>query len=356
MTFWQRFKNDAKAKDAYLLKVKILKLIRDFFNERGFIEFEAPILNTGLIPESYLDIFETEERRVGLEGTVKRQKYMMTSPESFQKKMMVAGFESNFAITKSFRNGEPLSKKHLSEFSLLEWYEKGSNYLDVMKTTEDLFNYILKALHGASAKTITYKGKEIDLSSPWERVSINNSFKKLANVDLEETWNSNTREFSVKQLTKQASHLNLNVFPETTWEQLYNQIFLTYIDTYFEEHFQKPVILYDFPAELSPLAKDKPGEKVKDHIWAERFEAVIGGLEICDTYSENTDGEKQERLFKEQIKKIKAAGKTQYTWDWDFVNALNEGLSTCSGNALGIDRMVMIFGGLEDISVFDLSH
>lgn len=348
-TFFSSLLTSPEFKDQYLLKLKVISLIRRFFEQKGFLEVEPPILNDALIPESYLDIFETSERRIGLEGKTEQKKYLMTSPEAFQKKLLAAGFGSNFAITRSFRNGEPLSGKHLSEFSMLEWYEQGSNYINVMETTEALFQAIAKEL--APDSTITYNGQKVTLRSPWVRLSINEAFKQFVSIDLEQTWDRSAGAFSVKQfekILKNRPELNITVSETTTWEELFNQILLTYIEPNLDT--TKPVILYDYPHELSPLAKPKNGLFVKGNVWAERFEVMIAGLEICDTYTENTDPNLQKQAYQREIKKIEAdASKTRYPYDWEFIDALEHGLPNCSGNAMGIDRVVMLFGNYSQI-------
>lgn len=348
--FFRQLLEFPHAKEQYLLKLRVISLIRQFFTERELLEVEPPILNEALIPESYLDVFETEERRVGLEGKTARKVYLMTSPESFQKKLLAAGFGSNFAITKSFRNGEPLSGKHLSEFSMLEWYEVGSNYENVMETTEQLFSFIAEKLGKQNAK-VTYNGVAVDLSAPWQRSSINELFKQYVSIDLEETWDQDGRGFSVKlfaEILRKHRKLGIKVEWDTTWEELFNQIFLTYIEPKLPQ--DKPVIIYDYPHELSPLAKPKSGVVAKGNVWAERFEVMIGGLEICDTYTENTDPVLQKASFKREIEKIEQSSeKTNYPYDWEFVEALQHGLPACSGNAMGIDRVVMLFGNFAEI-------
>lgn len=349
MSFFTKLLSNPRSKEQYLLKLKIISLIRAFFTQRGLLEVEAPILNTTLLPESYLDIFETEERRVGLEGKISQKRYLMTSPEAFQKKLLSAGLGSNFAITRSFRNGEPLSGKHLSEFSMLEWYEQGSNYEDVMKTTEELFSFIAGELGGS--RGLTYNGHPIDLSTPWVRLSINEAFKQFLSIDLEQTWDQEMNGFSVKhfaQILKNRPELHIKIETTTTWEEVFNQLFLTYVEP--ELPLEKPVILYDYPHELSPLAKPKDGGMVAGNVWAERFEVMIAGLEICDTYTENTDPKLQKASFAREIGKIEqGSGKTKYPYDWEFVEALEHGLPACSGNALGIDRVVMLFGNYNEI-------
>jgi elongation factor P--beta-lysine ligase len=352
--FWKRFQNDEKARESYLLKVRILRLIRDFFTQKGFLEFEAPILQPALIPESYLDVFSTEERRVGLEGKESRPLYLLTSPESFSKKMLVAGFGSNFALTKSFRNGEALSGKHMSEFSLLEWYEKGKNYEDVMRTTEELFRFIAADIRPDNQEILEYNSQKISINAPWKRMSISSLFKHFLSIDLEETWDKTSRAFSVKLLAEKIRHLPISVDEKTTWEELFHQLLLTYIEPYLPQ--DVPVIVYDYPHELSPLAKPKKGETIDEYIWAERFEVMIAGLEICNTFTENTDADLQVKTFEAEIASIEAKGKKSYEFDYDFINALREGIPECSGNALGIDRMVMLFGNISDITVFDFTR
>ncbi len=348
-SFFQQLLTNPSVKKQYLLKLKIVGLIRKFFLEKNLLEVEPPILNNALIPESYLDIYDTESRRVGLDGKTTEKKFLMTSPEAFQKKLLAAGFGSNFAITRSFRNGEPLSGKHLGEFSMLEWYEVGSNYENLMQTTEELFHFIANGLE-LDEQHITFGTQTISLTGPWTRLSINDSFKKYLGVDLEESWDNSTSCFSVTLLAELIEKKNLPIIIEdsTTWEELFNQLFLTYVEPNLPGNI--PVILYDYPHELSPLAKPKSGVVANGNVWAERFEIMINGLEICDTYTENTDASLQKSTFEREIQKIEqSSDKTKYPYDWEFVEALAHGLPDCSGNALGIDRVVMFFGNYTEI-------
>lgn len=346
-SFFKTILSIPQVKEQYLLKLRIIAGIRRFFTEKLFLEIEPPLLQSALIPESYLDIFITEERRVGLEGKFSRNRYLLTSPESFSKKLLAAGFGSHFAITKSFRNGEPLSGKHLSEFSMLEWYEKGSNYLQVMETTEQLFTYLASEL--LDGKELNYNGHEISLVAPWKRYSVQQLFKEILNINLEATFSEELQYFDRNLLQGEVErhHLPIIFEKKTTWEEVYNQLFLTYIEPALPANI--PVIIYDYPHELSPLAKPKAGETKKGNVWAERFEVMIAGLEMCDTYTENTDPELQEKTFRTEIEKIKQAQKAEYPYDWDFIEALRHGLPACSGNALGIDRVVMLLGNYKTI-------
>lgn len=337
---------------AYLTKLTIISTIREFFKALDYIELEPPTLNDALIPESYLDIFRTKDRRIkSSTEIVTTDKYLITSPEAFQKKMLALGVGSNFIITKSFRNGEPLSGKHLSEFTLLEWYEKGHNYLDVMNTTEALFNTIAQKLNIKS--TITYKDAQITLTPPWIRLSVNEAFQQYTKINISDSWDEVTNEFSLKKLAELAKHLPIKVEEHTTWEELFNQLFLIYVEPNLPTN--KPVILYDYPHELSPLAKPKRDPK-NGAMYAERFEVMMAGLEICDTYTENTDPALQEVTYAREIASIKAKGKEPYAYDYEFIDALKLGLPACSGNALGVDRMAMIFSGATEIDEVSPAH
>jgi len=354
MTFWEKFKTDPQAKAGYELKLQILAAIRAFFTQRGLFEVDAPVLQKALIPESYLDIFETDEIRRSLEGKTTSKRYLLTSPESFQKKLLAAGFGSNFAITKSFRNGEPISGKHLTEFSMLEWYEVGSNYENVMKTTEELFVFIANFIK-KDPESIKYRENLINFEGPWLRLSMRDAFLQNIDLDLEQSWDTTTQSFSKEKLAQliRDKKLPINITPESNWEELFNQLFLTYVEPNFDP--TKPVILYDFPSELSPLAKARAGQTTSDLLWAERFEVMVGTLELCDTYTENTNADKQAAAFKREEQSIREKGKSIYPSDESFIQALRSGIPECSGNALGIDRLVMLFGDIENIDIFDFS-
>lgn len=336
--FWQIF----------FIREKIIRAIRDFFYKKKFHEVETPLLVPSVIPESYLDVFETcLKDRLGN----KRRMFLTTSPEASIKKLLAAGIGNCFEITKSFRNGETGSDTHNPEFTILEWYRVNANYKDIMKDCEELIFYIHKRIRN----NITYKNKKIDITPPWERISIVDALEKYADINFNEiTKNSkNSPMFPVDKIAKTARKKGYSVTDNNSWEEIFNQIFLNEIEPHLGNH-GKPTIIYDYPKPMAGLAKTKEDDP---HL-VERFEFYIAGLELGDCYSELTDYKEQADRFKREMQMIKKRKKTAVVADKDFLEALKIGLPQCSGIAVGIDRLVMLFAdapSIKDTLLFPLS-
>lgn len=334
MKTWQKLKQQPQLWPRYFVREKVIKTIRAFLEKQEFHEIETPILIAHPPAESYLDVFETTL----LDRHRKANKaYLSTSPEVPLKKLMAAGLGNCYALTKSFRNMETQSNTHNPEFTILEWYRVGVDYKTIMKDCEQLVLAINTIVHPKTPRTLTFQGKTIDVSAPWERLTIVEAFEKYAKVDFIQFLD----EVTAKKIAKKKGY---SVEPKTTWEELYNQIFLNEIEPRLGHG--KPTILYEFPGSMAALAKTK----ASDPRFAERFEFYIAGLELGDCYSELTDWKEQEERFKREIGEIKRLGKTVYDYDHDFIEALKVGLPTCSGIAVGVDRLVMLFADATDIA------
>lgn len=328
MKTWQKLKAHPELWQRYFVREKLIGAIRTYFTRERFHEIETPILIPNPPAESYLDVFETtlldRKRRP---TTV----YLSTSPEVPLKKLMVAGLGDCYALTKSFRNMETGSHTHNPEFTILEWYRKGADYFDIMKDCEKLLQAI------AGGNTLIYQRQKIDLTAPWERVTIADSFKKYAGID----FNAFLDEKKARAI---ATKKGYTVEPRTTWEELYNQIFLNEVESHLGQG--KPTIIYEFPSVMAALAK----KKTSDPRFAERFEVYIAGLELGDAYSELTDSVEQEERFRREIAELKRLGKTVYDYDHDFIDALRVGLPKCAGIAVGVDRLVMLCADVANIA------
>lgn len=339
-TNWRKLKANPSLWRRYFIREKVLTAIRTFFFNRAFHEVETPILIARPPAESYLDVFETtllDRNRNPYKA------YLSTSPEVPLKKLMVAGLGDCFSITKSFRNMETQSTTHNPEFTILEWYRVGVDYMEIMKDCEDLLlfinTYLLRSVDEKKIKNthvLTYQGKRVDLSASWERLTVAAAFAKWAKVDFDDFLNEKTaRNIAVAK--------GYSVEAHTTWEELYNQIFLNEIEPNLGRG--KPTILYEFPAAMGALAR----KKAADPRFAERFEYYIEGLELGDCYSELTDWKEQQDRFEAELAEIRRTGKTVYDYDHDFIEALKVGLPNCSGIAVGVDRLVMLFADTKKI-------
>ena len=336
----QKLKKNPQLWDKYFVREKVLTAIRRFFQDRKFHEVETPTLIARPPAESYLEVFETTL----LDRARNPSKaYLSTSPEVPLKKLLVAGIGNCFALTKSFRNTETQSDLHNPEFTILEWYRVHANYKDIMEDCEELVLFINTYLErmGSNPRNLRptelmYQRKHVDLSAPWERLSVAQSFAKWAGIDFGEF-------LDFTKAKEIAMNKGYRVEKQTTWEELYNQIFLNEIEPHLGRG--KPTILYDFPSAMGALAK----KKQSDPRFAERFEFYIEGLELGDCYSELTDAKEQKERFERELVEIKRLGKTFYAYDNDFIDALKVGLPTCSGIAVGVDRLVMLFANTKKI-------
>lgn len=331
MKTWQRLRNDPTLWPQYFVREKVLRACRTYFFDQGFHEVETPLLIAKPPAESYLEVFETtllDRQRNGISA------YLSTSPEVPLKKLLVAGIGNCFALTKSFRNMETQSYTHNPEFTILEWYRVHADYTDIMEDCERLVSRVADAV-GLTQK-ITYQGASVDLSAPWERLSVAEAFRRWADIDFDAF-------FDMEYARSRAREKGYTVSDETTWEEVYNQIFLNEVEKHLG--FGKPTILYDFPSAMGALAR----KKSDDPRFAERFEFYIAGLELGDCYSELTDWKEQKSRFDEEMKEIRRQKRTEYQYDEDFIEALRLGLSPSSGIAVGIDRLVMLFANVPTI-------
>ncbi len=340
MTTWQLLKDNPELWQRYFIREKVLRAIRLFFEGRQFHEVETPILIARPPAESYLDVFETT---LFDRNRKSHKAYLSTSPEVPLKKLMVAGLGNCFALTKSFRNMETQSSLHNPEFTILEWYRIGVDYHEIMKDCEELFVFINTYLQRTKEKggdrqphVLSYQGKDIHLDAPWERLTVAQAFSRWANINFDDF-------LDVKKAIKIAEKKGYTVESHNTWEETYNQIFLNEVEPHLG--IGKPTILYEFPGVMGALAR----KKKSDPRFAERFEFYIEGLELGNCYSELMDWKEQQDRFDNELAEIRRLGKTVYDYDHNFIEALKIGLPDCSGIAVGVDRLIMLFANASTI-------
>jgi len=283
--------------DIIVLRSEILHKIREFFHRRGFIEVETPFLLPYVIPESYIDAIKAENG------------FLHTSPELCMKLLLGLGYEKIFQICKCFRKGEK-GKLHLPEFTMLEWYHVGIDYNTLMQECESLIVFLCKELFGK--EKIRYKNTEVSLTPPWERITVNEAFKRYASVSLQDA-------------------INKGLFEETMVYEIEPNLGI-----------KKPTFLKDYPVSMAALSK------IKDN-HAERFELYICGLELANGYTELTDMEEMKKRLEIENKKRKALKKETYPIPKPFFLKIKH-LPECSGIALGIDRLVMLLCNEENIN------
>jgi len=334
---WQRLREGDAPFAPYLVRGRVIRAIRSFFDAQGFEEVETPLLVAAPGMEPYLEVFETQLTEA--RGATYRA-FLTTSPEYAMKKLLVAGVPKLYQLCKSFRNGEEVSQGHNPEFTILEWYRAQADYTDIMTDCEGLLAHIWYALHSdappGARPTLTWRGRSIVLDAPWERITVREAFARYAAVALDTV----TTDEAMRAILAAKGYATT---AETTWEQGYHQVFLNEIEPYLGAI--TPTILYDYPAAMAALAR----RKADDPRYAERFEFYAFGVELGNAFSELTDaGEQEARLKAEQTERV-TLGKTPYAYDTDFVAALRAGMPPAGGIAVGVDRLVMLFAGVDSI-------
>lgn len=292
-------------RDRLRCRARILSAIRAYFSANGYLEVETPVRIPAPAPEAHIDA-------VPAGGW-----FLQTSPELCMKRLLAAGYERIFQICKCFR-GEERGRRHLTEFTLLEWYRAGSDYFQMMDETEALIRFVAEC--AGKGTRLFYRGREIDLKGPWDRMPVADAFDRYAAADM-------------------ATALETGRFDEAIALEI-------------EPHlgFQRPLFLYDYPEASGALARLKPD----DPTVAERFELFIAGLELCNAFSELTDPSVQRRRFEKEEALRRRAGGAPYPSPEPFLAALAH-MPPASGNALGVDRLAMLLtdaGAIDEVVAF----
>ncbi|MGM0452596.1 MAG: amino acid--tRNA ligase-related protein [Thermodesulfobacteriota bacterium] len=295
----------AQIKSNLSLRQAVVAAIRDFFVQNGFLEVQTPVRMAAPAPEPHIDA-------VAADGG-----WLQTSPELYMKRLIAAGFEKVFQICPCFRQGER-GRRHLPEFTMLEWYAAGADYREMMGQTENLLYHVCRKVRGDDH--LVCQGRNIDLTPPWPKLSVAEAFDRYAHMDM-------AAALAEDRFDEQ---ITMSVAPR--------------LDA------GRPVILYDFPAQRTPLAKtcaDNPG-------LAQRFELYVAGIELCNAFSELTDAAEQRRRFETELFRRTTAGRPEYPMPAAFLDALAD-MPEAAGNALGLDRLVMLFADtdcIDDITAF----
>lgn len=309
----------------------VIRALRAFFDGQGFDEVDTPVLQACPVMDAHIRAFATDLR--GLDGKVARRMYLHTSPEFAMKKLLVAGMENIYQICPVFRNAEG-SPRHSPEFTILEWYRAGADYTDIMKDCEGLLRAVATLLGVSKFK---HKNLECDPFEPFDRISVEQAFKKFADIDLSELLEDTSG------LRKAVSSLGLHTAPDDSWDDLFFRV----MDAKIEPNLgmDRPAILYDYPVCMASLARRKVG----DDRYAERFELYVCGIELANAFSELTDVAEQKTRFQSEMNLKEKLYGERYPVDDDFIKALEHGLPESAGIALGVERLVMLVAGAEDI-------
>ena len=280
-------------------RAEILHGTRAFFRHLGYLEVETPLRIPVPLPEAHIE-------PIGSEGWV-----LQPSPEICMKPLLAAGFERIFQVCKCFRKDER-GRRHLPEMTLLEWYAAGESYAEAMTTTERLVGHLAREL--GFHDDLFWQGARIDLTPPWPRLTVAEAFRRHASLTVEDALARGRFD----------DLMGLEVEPRLGLE--------------------RPLFLHDYPAACGSLARLKPG----DPAVAERFELYIGGLELCNGFSELTDPAEQRRRFAAELDLRRRQGRPAHGLPQRFLDALSA-LPPCAGNALGLDRLTMLFCDAAEI-------
>ncbi|RKI38399.1 lysine--tRNA ligase [bacterium D16-51] len=333
MRYRQRYVDlimNEEVKDTFVKRSKVLSSIRRYLDGEGFMEVETPMLvsNAG---GAAARPFETHFNALGEDLKLR------ISLELYLKRLIVGGMERVYEIGRVFRN-EGLDTRHNPEFTLMELYQAYTDYHGMMDLTENLYRYVAKEVTGS--EIIKYGEHEMDLSKPFERITMVDAVKKYAGVDFHE----------VKD-TEEARKLAKDHHIEYEERHQKGDILNLFFEKYAEEHLIQPTFVMDHPIEVSPLTKKKP----ENPEYVERFEFFMNGWEMANAYSELNDPMDQRERFAAQEKAFAAGDEEANHTDEDFLNALDIGMPPTGGIGFGIDRMVMMMTdspAIRDVLLF----
>jgi lysyl-tRNA synthetase, class II len=308
----------------FITRSKIVSAIRQFLDNRGFLEVETPVLHPsagGALARPFITYHNALDRNL----------YLRIALELHLKRLIVGGFDKVYEIGYVFRN-EGISTTHNPEYTLLETYEAYADYNDVMKMQEELICQVGRQVLGTDV--IKYGEHTIDLKPPWRRITLRDAVKEYSGIDF-------VKYPTVAGLAEKMLSMNMEVDPKKNWAKLVDEL----LKTYARPKLIQPTIVYDYPVSMSPLAKNKPGE---DRV-VERFQAVIAGLEVDNAYSELNDPIIQRERFEEQLKEHQESDEERWTIDEDYLTALEYGMPPTGGLGIGIDRLVMLLTNNQSI-------
>ena len=319
-----------EVKEAFLTRGKIISAIRRYLDERGFLEVETPILNT-------IAGGATARPFITHHNTLDIDLYLRIAPELYLKRLIVGGLERVYELGRMFRN-EGMSIKHNPEFTMMELYQAYTDYKGMMELTENMVSSVAKEVLGTTK--VEYQGEIIDLTPPWNRLTMIDAVKQYAGVDFNDIKSN-------EQAVEVARSKNLQVEDTTTRGEILNLMFEEFV----EEHLIQPTFIIDYPVEVSPLTKRKPDAPEL----TERFELFITGREMANAYSELNDPIDQKERFLDQVRKREAGDDEANMMDDDYITALEYGLPPTGGLGIGIDRLIILLtnsSSIRDVLLF----
>jgi lysyl-tRNA synthetase class 2 len=313
-----------ESRRTFLLRSRVLTLLRQWLDDRGFVEVETPVFHP--IPGGALaKPFVTHHNALDMDL------FLRIAPELYLKRLVVGGFEKVFEIARVFRN-EGLSPRHNPEFTMLELYEAYADYTDIMRLVEEMVAFLAEQTRGTTK--LTYDGRDLDLTPPWRRATLSDLVEEHAGVRVDV-------RMPVDELRRIAR--DHGVEPDDAWGP--GKLVLEIYEKTTEQQLWGPVFVVDYPKEVSPLSRDH--REVPELV--ERFEAIVAGRELANAFSELVDPDEQRARFEDQAR-AKAAGDDEaMVVDEDYLRALEYGLPPTAGLGIGIDRLVMLLADVQTI-------
>ena len=319
-----------EVKDTFVKRSKILKLIREYLDSRGFLEVDTPIL----VP---LEIGASARPFITHHNTLDMDMYLRIETELYLKRLIVGGMNKVYEVGRIFRN-EGMDQKHNPEFTTIELYQAYTDYYGMMDLVEELYKMLATEICGSTK--ITYQGKEIDMGN-WERLTMVEAVKKYSGIDYND-WQSDEQ---AREVAKK-NHVEI---PENATR---GTVLVELFDAFVEDKLVQPTFIYDYPVENSPLAKRKP----ENPLFTERFEYFINCTEFGNAFSELNDPIDQKDRFERQVEaKRKEEPNCRAEVDYDFVTALEYGMPPTGGLGFGVDRLVMLLtdsASIRDVLLF----
>ncbi|MEE3249652.1 MAG: lysine--tRNA ligase [Chloroflexota bacterium] len=322
--------NQDEIMPVFVLRSKVIRGIRKFLDDRGFLEVDTPIL-VPVAAGAHAKPFVTHH------NALDEQLYLRIATELYLKRLIIGGFDKVYEIGRVFRN-EGIDQDHNPEFTLLESYEAYADYNDVMDMVEQMVSTIADQMNGSTK--ISIGDQVIDFAPPWQRVNLREELEKRSGIDLE--------TYDDEQLKNKASEIGIVTEVIDSRGRLIDKLLSTFV----EPHLVQPTFVLDYPEEMSPLAKGKPDAPG----YVERFEAFAFGMEIANSFSELNDPKVQRERFEEQerIRELYQDDEVDRRDD-DFLTAMEYGMPPTGGLGIGIDRLVMLLTGqpsIRDVLLF----
>ena len=314
--------NDVK--DVFIKRSQIIKEIRDFFTNYGFIEVETPMMHS-LVGGAAAKPFITHHNALDM------SLYLRIAPELYLKRLVVGGIERVFELNRNFRN-EGVDTKHNPEFTMIEWYMAYADYNILMDMIEELVTHLAKKIN--NSKKLEYGNLTIDLTRPWARLTMAQAIEKYGNISQD--------DISTYEKAKQVAQ-NLKITIDASWGQ--GRIVSEIFEAVAEEKLINPTFIIDYPKEISPLSKSKEDNPEL----TDRFELFVAGMELSNGFNELNDPIDQKERFQKQVDSRNAGDEEACMMDEDYIRALEYGLPPTAGAGMGIDRLVMLLTNKQSI-------